>query len=157
MKNKYTYTAVMTALVAAFNAVVVPLMLLVTLNIIDYITGLIAARYRSQKINSYKSAHGIFKKISGWLLILVGADLDILISYAAENIGLKIPVVYAIAALVAVWLTCNEIISVLENINDIGVKIPKFLKRLTKHVKTTVEKSVETDEKSDGDTDDTLQ
>jgi hypothetical protein len=44
-----------------------------------------------------------------------------------------------VASLVAVWLICNEIISILENINDIGVAMPPFLLKLAGSLKSQVE------------------
>jgi phage-related holin len=40
---------------------------------------------------------------------------------------------------VAVWIVCNELISILENMVDIGVDIPAFLMPIVKHIKKTVE------------------
>ena len=39
----------------------------------------------------------------------------------------------------AIWLICNEIISILENINDIGVTLPPFLDPIVKNLKSQVE------------------
>jgi phage-related holin len=44
-----------------------------------------------------------------------------------------------VASLVAVWLICNEIISILENISDIGVAMPPFLLKLAGNLKSQVE------------------
>ena len=43
------------------------------------------------------------------------------------------------ACLVAVWLIYNEIISILENINDIGTDLTPFLLKLVKKLKSQVE------------------
>lgn len=40
----------------------------------------------------------------------------------------------------AIWLICNEIISILENINDIGVTLPPFLQPIVSNLKSQVEK-----------------
>ena len=74
-----------------------------------------------------------------WLLIVVGAILDILVNYTAEYIGLKIRLPFIVATVVAVWLICNEMISILENLIDIGVDIPPFLMPITKYIKKQVE------------------
>lgn len=41
-----------------------------------------------------------------------------------------------------IWIICNEIISILENIKDMGVTIPTFLIPLVTHVKSQVEDKV---------------
>lgn len=108
-------------------------------------TGLMASKYRSQDINSYKSIRGIFKKVSMWLLVVVGAIIDELLLYAATTIGKPVPVTFLIACIVAMWLICNEIISILENIQDMGVKIPAFLQPLVKHIRSQVEEQINTE------------
>ena len=44
-----------------------------------------------------------------------------------------------IACVVAVWLILNEIISILENLKDIGVPMPDFLVKMTKNLKSQIE------------------
>lgn len=132
-------TAVLSALMSWLGILAVPVFLLVGCNVIDYITGLLAAPYRTQAVSSYKGIRGIIKKICMWLLVLVGAGMDILINYAAECTGLQVTLPFIVAVVVAVWLTLNEIISILENIIDIGVPLPPFLLPIVKHIKQAVE------------------
>ena len=138
-KLKTTFIAVVTALSAWLGILAIPMMLLVLVNIADYGTGLAAAKYRNQKISSYRGFQGIAKKVCMWLLVGVGAIIDCLITYAAGQAGVSLSFGYAVASLVAVWLICNEIISILENINDIGVALPPFLLKLVGNLKSQVE------------------
>lgn len=69
--------------------------------------------------------------------------MDTLIKYAADTIGIKPLVHFLIACIVAVWIICNELISILENMVDIGVKIPPFLLPLVKLLKEQAEKAGE--------------
>lgn len=41
------------------------------------------------------------------------------------------------ACVVAVWIVCNELISILENLIDVGISIPAFLIPLVKNIKCT--------------------
>ena len=129
----------------------VPVILLVACNLIDYATGLMASKYRAQDINSYKSIRGIFKKVSMWLLVVVGAIIDEMLLYASTSIGWKSPVTFLVACVVAMWLICNEIISILENIQDMGVNIPAFMQPLVKHIRSQVEDQVKVDNDSEGE------
>ena len=54
-----------------------------------------------------------------------------------------------LACVVAIWLICNEIISILENINDIGVTLPPFLQPIVKNLKSQVEKKADIEERED--------
>lgn len=127
---------------SVFGVLTIPILLMVACNIIDYITGLMASPYRHQDINSYKSIRGIFKKVSMWLLVVVGVIIDEVILYAGDIIGIAIPFTFLIACIVALWIVCNELISILENLKDIGAPIPKFLLPLVKNIKSQVEDKV---------------
>ena len=135
--------AISSVLSSMLGILYIPVLLLVTCNIVDYTTGLIAAKYRDDgTISSYKSFRGIFKKISMWMLGVVGVVVDQLLKYTTDTIGLKFPFQFLIACIVAVWLICNELISILENIKDAGVNIPAFLLPLVKNIKSQTETSV---------------
>ena len=138
-KLKVTVTAVVSALMSCLGIFAIPVFLLVGCNVIDYATGLFAAKYRTEDINSYKSIRGIFKKICMWLLVIVGAWLDILINYAIHTAGVSLTLPFLVATVVAVWLVVNEMISILENMIDIGVKMPPFLMPIVKYIKKQVE------------------
>ena len=135
--------AISSVLSSMLGILYIPVLLLVTCNVVDYTTGLIAAKYRDDgTISSYKSFRGIFKKISMWMLVVVGVVVDQLLKYTTDTIGLKFPFQFLIACIVAVWLICNELISILENIKDAGVNIPAFLLPLVKNIKSQTETSV---------------
>lgn len=142
-KVKVTVIAVMSALMSWLGILAVPVLLLVGCNIIDYATGLCAVKYRNDSISSYKSIRGITKKVCMWLLVVVGAFIDALIQYAVECAGIGLTVPFVVATVVAVWLVVNEIISILENMSDIGVNMPPFLLPLMKYIKKQVEDKAE--------------
>ncbi len=157
MKNEVTTvkavtTAIFSALTSLFGALTIPVLLMVACNIIDYITGIWAAKYRKERVNSYKGLRGITKKICMWLLVAVGFIIDQLLLYASQTVGVKIPFTYLVACIVALWIICNEIISILENIVDIGVQMPAFLMPLVKNIKSQVEAAagtIETENEED--------
>jgi toxin secretion/phage lysis holin len=135
-----------------FGALAVPMCLLVLCNVIDYVTGIVASKYRSQNIDSYKGFKGIARKIAIWLLVVVGCIVDEMLKYAASSAGINIGMSFLIACVVTLWLVCNELISILENISDMGVSLPPFLMPLVKRLKKQVEdKEAVAKEADDGD------
>jgi toxin secretion/phage lysis holin len=138
-KIKAIATAVLSTLTGWLGILAIPMFLLILSNLIDYVTGIIAGPKRGQAVNSYKSFKGIAKKICMWLLVAVGAMIDQLILYAGSTIGITLPFTFLVACIVAVWLICNEIISILENMVDIGVNIPPFMAPIVKNIKKQVE------------------
>lgn len=149
-KVKATVIAALSVLMSWLGILTIPVLLLVGCNIIDYITGLMAAKFREDGgISSYKSIRGIYKKIGMWMLVIVGAFVDVLIQYSVECASIEIAVPFVVATVVAVWLVVNELISILENLKDSGVTIPPFLMPLMKYINRKVEdkaKLAETEE-----------
>lgn len=128
------------ALLSAWlGALAVPVYIMVGFNIIDYGTGLMAAPHRGETRNSYKGIQGIAKKVCMWLLVAVAAMVDVALQYAASIVKLKIPFSGTIAAVVALWIVFNELISILENIRDIGVRLPPWLLPLAEYAKKITE------------------
>lgn len=117
-----------------FGMLAIPLLLLISANILDWITGIIACKHRHEKLTSEKSFDGITKKMGCYILVFIGFMTDILIQYCISNLGLPIAFPTIISCIVAVWLVCNEVISVLENLLDIGVKLPPFLKPIIERI-----------------------
>jgi toxin secretion/phage lysis holin len=153
-RAKTIIVAIWSIIMSALGILAIPVMLLITCNVIDYITGLIASKFRNQEIDSYKGIRGIAKKICMWLLVGVGVIVDQLLSYSADVAGITLPFTFLVASIAAVWLVCNEIISILENINDIGVTLPPFLQPIVKNLKKQVENkavinSIEKDNESE--------
>lgn len=153
-KIKTIIVAIWGAIMSVLGILAIPVVLLVVCNVLDYSTGLAAAKYRNQNLDSYKGLRGIAKKICMWLLVVVGAIVDQLIKYAGGTVGVTLPFSFLIACVVAIWLVCNELISILENINDIGVKLPPFLQPIVTNLKNQVETKatiVESDAKESED------
>lgn len=149
-KFKTIFTTIFSVIASWLGALAIPVLLMILSNLVDYVTGLIASKYRDEPINSYKSFRGIAKKISMWLLVIVGALMDQLVLYAGDTIGIKLPFKFAIACVVAIWIICNELISILENIKDIGVKLPPFLQPLVENVKKQVEEKAKVKDDANG-------
>ena len=125
-----------------------PLFILLGCNIFDYVTGIGAAKYRDpgddRPVKSYKSIKGIFKKVCMYILIMLGWFMDILVETTlSQLIPVTIPPVFAIT--ITCWIIFNEIISILENMDDMGVAIPPFLLPILKKMKGQIEEKADTE------------
>lgn len=138
-KVKAFFVAIASGFMSVLGVLAIPVLILVGCNVIDYITGVVAAKYRFKPINSHIGFRGIAKKICMWLLVVVGAIVDWLLKYASETIGITLPFTFLVACIVAIWLICNELLSILENIADIGVSLPSFLQNIVKYIKKQTE------------------
>ena len=134
-KIKITLSGLLAVITAKLGTLALPVYILVFLNTADYFTGIAAAYYKGEKVSSRKGFRGIAKKVCMWLLIAVGVVIDKVVVYAAAVAQIKISLTFAVGCFVAIWLICNEIISILENVTDIGVCVPEFLQNVVKKIK----------------------
>lgn len=107
---------------------------ILTLIVIDYITGIMKAIYKKE-ISSEIGHKGIIKKVAMLLVIGVSFMLE-------KNIGIS-----SIRNIVIMFFIGNEGISILENVAEMDVKIPEKLKDILFQLRDS--SSSEGDEKKD--------
>ena len=98
------------------------------LNLVDYLTGTIKARIKKVE-NSNKGLLVILKKVCYWVLI----GISFLISYLLMQLGSKLNINLEFIILFG-WFTLacliiNESRSIIENLIEIGIDVPIFLKK----------------------------
>ncbi|MEN3130853.1 phage holin family protein [Bacillus cereus] len=91
------------------------LKILVTMAIVDYITGVIAAGYNG-KLKSKVGFKGIAKKVVLFLLVGVAAQLD---SAIGSNSAIREATIF--------FFIGNELLSILENAGRMGIPLPQPL------------------------------
>lgn len=91
----------------------IALQILITVIVLDYITGLFKAMY-NKKINSTVGLKGIIKKVGYLIIVSVAVILDKI----TGNTG-------AIRTLVIYFFVANEGISILENWGGMGLPLPQ--------------------------------
>ena len=141
------FSASLAALTSYLGVIAIPVIILTTAMITDYITGMISAWHNSE-LSSKKGIFGIIKKISYLALVCVGMGVDWLIYSGLKQVGI-IDLNYTIffGLLVTIWLIINELISILENLGSIGVPLPMFLIKIVKRLKVTTENITESEDK----------
>lgn len=127
-----------------FKKLLIPLAIMLIAMAIDYITGLIKA-YVLKELSSKKGMAGIFKKFAYILVVVVGIIADYLCKLFIAEFDINFTFTIPIALLLAIWLTINELISILENLNAINIPMPKFLQVLISKLKNTVEENTNGD------------
>lgn len=149
MDKQTTLQAVITAALAVltyyFSILAVPIIVLMAVMVIDYITGMVSA-WHNAELSSKKGVFGIIKKLCYLALVCVGMGVDWLIYSGMTQIGITMSYTVFFGILVAIWLIINELISILENLNRIGVPLPKFITVVARKLKNTVENSANENE-----------
>ena len=110
--------------------------------ILDYITG-VAAAYVEKRLESKKSFNGIIKKIFYMALLAIAFFIDFIIIFFAENVGVKLPLSGLFGIGTCCWLIGTEGLSILENLNKIGVPLPPFLSKAFTQIRNSAEKMTE--------------
>ncbi|MCI0768093.1 phage holin family protein [Bacillus sp. TL12] len=91
------------------------LKILVTLAVVDYVTGIIAAGYRGE-LKSKVGFKGISKKIVLFLLVGVSTQLDVIFG---SNSAIREATIF--------FFLGNELLSIFENAGSMGIKLPTVL------------------------------
>lgn len=97
--------------------------LLFSLMIIDSLSGLVAAG----KIGSINSAVGYVKVRKKVMILLMLGAAHVVDPYTSSLLG-ALPVQVSLSNAIAVFFATNELISIVENADAVGLPIPPFLR-----------------------------
>jgi toxin secretion/phage lysis holin len=153
MKEKTWHALIAVALggLSAYMRVMfVPLVVLIAVMVIDYMSGMLKA-WGNDELSSRVGLRGIVKKLSYLMLVCVAGVVDWLLWSGLRQVGISLDFGFCFGLIVTIWLIINELISILENLEALKVPMPKFLKNVVKHLKNAVEvkgdKAAESEEK----------
>jgi len=142
-KIKITFVTVFSVVNGWLGSLAIPFYFLLLTNLLDYVTGVVAAACRGERVNSERGFQGIAKKVCMWLLVVVGYIVDYLIIAMGHTLHIELGFQCLFAVAVIFWLLANELISILENIHDIGVPMPPFLMKAVKFIKEKTEETAD--------------
>lgn len=139
---KAVFVVIVGGLTAYFREIAIPLVFLLLVMVIDYITGMIKA-WINAGLSSRTGIKGIVKKVCYLLVVCVAAVVDWLLASGLQKMGIDVEINYLFGVIVAIWLIINELISILENLAIIGVPLPSLLTQIVHKLKVAVENSAE--------------
>ena len=135
---------------ARLGVLFAPVLILMLMMVIDYITGMLASKAEAiahpddpaYGWSSRKGILGIIKKIAYICLIVVAVSLDHILVQAAAPLGVELPrAVFGL--LVSVWMVLNEILSIIENVGRMGAPVPPWLARCVASLKDKIDQEAE--------------
>ncbi len=147
----YTISGIISAAiayVAGKMGILIPLIsLLAVMMIIDYGTGMMAAKTEAVEHpgdpafgwSSKKGFQGIIKKVAIFAVITVAISLDYLLAVAAQQLNMSPPKMAIFGLLVVAWFLLNEMLSIIENAGRMGVPIPEWLGKYIAVLKTRID------------------
>jgi toxin secretion/phage lysis holin len=113
-----------------------------TLNIIDYITGVRKSRLTG-KDNSAKGVKGVWKKLGYWLMVLVAFLASAIFIEIGKTIGIDLAVTAYIGWFTLASLIINELRSILENFVEAGDNVPSVLTKGLEVAENAIKKGEE--------------
>ena len=135
---KATIAGIGAFLSAKLGILYIVLPLLMVTMVIDYLTGMLAAK-KEGKISSKIGTWGIVKKVMYAVEVMVSMIVDWTIINIASSLGVNIPTTTFFGILVAIWLIVNELVSILENLTRLEVPLPSFLLKIVDNFKVVIE------------------
>lgn len=120
---KIIFSALGTGLIYVMGGWDVAIQCLLVAIVIDYITGLLKG-FKKGKLSSSVGLKGIIKKVGILCLVALSVIVDRLVG---ETGLIRNTVIY--------YLTANEGLSIIENLGEINVLVPKILKEKLEQLK----------------------
>lgn len=110
--------------------------------VMDYVSGTAAAR-RSGEWSSEIARDGLWHKLGEIFAVLVAAMCDIALGVILKTASVELPfeLPTLITPIVLIWYTITELGSILENACKLGAPVPKWLKKMLKQYKDTLDAS----------------
>lgn len=108
-------SVILTTCVYLLGGIDIALTSLITVMVIDYLTGIASAVY-NKELNSKSSLKGIIKKFCYLLVVALSVVIDNLTGQSG-----------VIRTLVIYFFVANDGISIIENMAEMGVKLPQKL------------------------------
>lgn len=97
-----------------------------TLNIIDYITGIRKSRLTGKE-NSAKGVKGVWKKLGYWLMVLVAFLASAIFIEIGQTINVDLTITTYVGWFTLASLIINELRSIIENFVEAGDNVPSVL------------------------------
>ena len=99
------------------------------LNVIDWITGWVKANKKKEE-SSMVGAIGAIKKLGYWAVVLVAFIISgVFVQFGNDMLGVDLSFLHLIGWWVLAMLIVNEARSILENLVELGYKVPEVLIR----------------------------
>lgn len=125
---RLTLAGLAALVMAEFRYYAPALLLLVFCIVLDYVTGMTRAWMKGE-LSSGVGLRGFVKKLCYILGVAVGFAADLLISLLTDSLGLTVDIPAVLGLTVTLMLSLNELVSVAENLGQIGVPMPAALTR----------------------------
>ena len=137
---KSSFTVVIATVVSALGGFDSALELLISLILVDMLSGVVYA-IMQKTLSSTELRNGIMRKVFIFIAIFISLKFDMCLLDFAGKTPTFWGISLSIRTLVVIWFCIEELISLLENLANIGVPFPKWVKDVLVQVSDCVDKS----------------
>lgn len=139
---KAALAAVLAFLTALWGWVGWAIIIWITCVVLDYLSGSAAAR-RNGEWSSEIAREGLWHKLGEIFAVLVAALCDIALGVIMKTAPVALPFEFTtlVTPIVLIWYIITELGSILENAGKLGAPLPKWLNKMLKQYKDTLDAS----------------
>ncbi len=126
------FTALIGGAVSAYFRAYIPLIAIVLVSaVFDIVTGVIAAVYTGEGLNSKKARRGALKKAAMFLSLGFGTFLDYLLPLSVARLGFDMGATVMFSSVIAFYIVFGECVSVCENLYKCNPNaLPKWVTKI---------------------------
>lgn len=137
---KAALAAVLAFLTALWGWVGWAIIIWIACVVLDYLSGSAAAR-RNGEWSSEIAREGLWHKLGEIFAVLVAALCDIALGVIMKSAPVALPFEFTtlVTPIVLLWYIITELGSILENAGKLGAPLPKWLKKMLKQYKDTLD------------------
>ena len=136
--NNIIIGTVLTYIITIFEQYGLIMFTFLIFNVLDWMTGTMKARLLGKE-SSIDGLKGVCKKLGYWVLILVAFLVGENLMLLGNNLGVNLGVADYIGWLTLAMLLVNEARSIIENLVEMDVYVPKVLTRGLEVAQDTLE------------------
>ena len=136
--NNIIIGTVLTYIITIFEQYGLIMFTFLIFNVLDWMTGTMKARLLGKE-SSIDGLKGVCKKLGYWVLILVAFLVGENLMLLGNNLGVNLGVADYIGWLTLAMLLVNEARSIIENLLEMDVYVPKVLTRGLEVAQDTLE------------------
>ncbi len=137
---KGAITALLAFMTALWGWVGWAIIIWITCVVLDYVSGTAAAR-RNGEWSSEIARDGLWHKLGEIFAVLVAALCDIALGVILKSAPIALPFEFStlVTPIVLLWYIITELGSILENACKLGAPVPKWMKKMLKQYKDTLD------------------
>lgn len=140
-KTTTTISGICTILTSIFGIEWILFAGYLVLNLVDYFTGTIKAKAKKVE-SSNRGLTGVVKKIYYWILIGVSFFISYLLVQLGNKININLEFIMLFGWFTLACLIINESRSIIENLIEIGINVPEFLKKGLEEYQKILDKTI---------------